>query len=78
MQFRVGGADVVEVAVVVQHRGPGVDGDGGERDIDDAGRPAGSGVPQCGADVEDELVDSRRQVRERCSQAPGGLGVFRR
>jgi hypothetical protein len=29
-----------------------VDGDGGERDIDDAGRPAGSGVPQCGADVE--------------------------
>jgi len=31
------GSDVVEVAVVVQHGGRGVDGGGGERDTDVAG-----------------------------------------
>jgi len=62
----VRGGDVVEVAVVVKHAGCGMDGGSGERDVDDTGCPIGAGVPQRGADVEDELIDGggQRQVEE--------------
>lgn len=76
----VRGGDVVEVPVVVQDRGAGVDRNGGKSHVDHSGCASGTRRPQCGANVDDDLVDVRRegQIEERTTQPGGRDGVVGR
>jgi len=47
---------VVEVTVVVQDGGDGVDSGGGDGDVDDPCRSTLAGVPERRPDVDDDLV----------------------
>jgi hypothetical protein len=64
----------------MQDRGVGVHSRGGEGYVDDASCASGASTPESGANVEDDLVDLRRQrqVKECGTQSAGRLGVVGR